>query len=102
MGLLQWQKPHARVTKLCQIAPHQFLQQLITIQLADHAAGIVVIGDIGGILRQKITNDLIDGIIALFAQRFEDRTQGALHILFFVAGKGEFDGALQFCYLTSV
>jgi hypothetical protein len=77
-----------------QIALHQFLEHLISVQLADHAAGIVVIGDISRILSQKIANNLIDGIIALLAQGFKDGTQGALHVLFFVTGKGEFDGAL--------
>ena len=50
-----------------QIAADQLLQKLVPIQLADHAAGIVVVGNVGGIFGQQITNDLVDGIVSLFA-----------------------------------
>ena len=53
---------------LSQIPPHQHLQQLITVDLADECAGTHVVGDIGGIFGENITNDLIDGVIAFFLQ----------------------------------
>jgi hypothetical protein len=65
--LLRWQKPPDKLV-VEQIAVNQVLQQFITIQLANHASGIVIVGNIGGIFSQKITNDLINGIVTLLAQ----------------------------------
>ena len=45
------------------------MQQLVAIQLADQRARAVVIRDIGGILREDIAYDLIDGVVALIFQR---------------------------------
>lgn len=41
----------------------QLLKQLVTVELADQAAGIVVVGNVGRILGQEITDYLIDGVI---------------------------------------
>ena len=57
-----------RAGSIEQIVPHQLLQQLITIELADETSGVVIIRDIGRILRKKIANNLVDGIITLFAK----------------------------------
>ena len=54
---------------LSEIAAHECLQQLVAIQLADQRARAVVIRDIGGILREDIAYDLIDGVVALIFQR---------------------------------
>jgi hypothetical protein len=72
-----------------QIAVNQVLQQFITIQLANHASGIVIIGDICGILSQKIANDLVNGVITLFIQSIEHTTQNGSHILLVIAGYGK-------------
>ena len=45
------------------------MQQLVAIQLADQRAGVVMVRDIGGVLRQDVAHDLVDGIIALILQR---------------------------------
>ena len=90
--LLPWQKPLG--VGLGQILTHQLLQQLVPVQLANQAAGVVVVGDIGGILGQKIADDLIDGIIALFLQRVEYRAENAAHIIPVVAGNCKFLCAL--------
>ena len=49
-----------------QIILHQRLQQLVPVHLADEGAGVVVVGDIGGILGQDVTHDLVDGVVTLF------------------------------------
>ena len=49
-----------------QIVLDQSLQQLVPVHLADEGAGVVVVGDVGGILGQNIAHDLVDGVIALF------------------------------------
>ena len=77
-----------------EIVLHQFLQQLVSIQLADHAAGIVVVGDIGGIFRKQITDDLINGIVTFFLQGVEHRAQDPAHAIPVVAGDCEFLCAL--------
>ena len=42
-----------------QITPDQLLQELIPVQAADEGAGIFVIRDIGGVLRDDIAHDLV-------------------------------------------
>ena len=75
-----------------EIFANQNLHQLIPVDLADHAAGIVVVGDVGGILGQQVSNDLVDGIVAFFGQGFVHTTENTAHILFIVAGYGELQG----------
>ena len=77
-----------------EIIAHQLLHQLVPVQLTDHAAGIVVVGDIGGIFCEQLTDDLIDGIIAFFIQSIEYTTQNAAHIFLIVAGNSKLDGAI--------
>ena len=48
-----------------QVFPNQHLHQLVPVNLADHTPGTVVIGDIGGIFRQQLADDLVNGILAL-------------------------------------
>ena len=73
-----------------QIAADQLLQKLVPIQLGDHTAGVVVVGDVGGVLGQQIADDLIHRIVALFLQSVEDGTKGAAHIVLVVAGYDKF------------
>lgn len=51
-----------------QILLHQLLEQLVPVQLADQGPGVVVVGDIGGILAEDIAHDLVDGVVPLFLQ----------------------------------
>ena len=53
---------------LAQILTNQNLQQLIAVNFADESAGIVMVSNIGGVFGEDISNDLVDGIIALFLQ----------------------------------
>ena len=58
--------PHQRRTQIgfCsvpQVLLHQLLEQLVPVQLADEGAGVVVVGDIGGVLREDVADDLVDG-----------------------------------------
>ena len=73
-----------------QIFPNQYLHQFITVNLADHAAGIIVVGDVGGILGQQIADDLVHRVVALFLQSVEDGTKGTAHIILVVAGYDKF------------
>jgi hypothetical protein len=78
-----------------QIATHQLLQKLIAVELADHTAGIVIVRNIGGIFREDISYDLVDGIVALFIQCVEHSPQNTVHIVFFVTGNCELDGIFR-------
>ena len=60
-----------------EIALQQHLEQLIPIQLADQRAGVVVVGDIGGVLAEDIAHNLIDGVITLLPQGVVDGGQNA-------------------------
>ena len=74
---------------------YQFLQQLVPIQLADQGAGVVVVGDIGGVLREDVSHDLIDGIIALFLQRAVYATQDLLDLRVLFVLNAEFPGVIH-------
>ena len=78
-----------------QVAPNQSLHQLVPLQLADHAASIVVIGDIGGIFGEQLANDLVVGVVPLFIQSIEHTAQYPTHIVFIVAGYSEFNGTVH-------
>ena len=46
----------------------QGLQQIVAVDAADDGARILVGRDIGGVLRQNIAYQLVDGVVALFLQ----------------------------------
>ena len=73
---------------------YELLQQLIAVELADQAAGIVVICDVSGVLRQEITDDLVDGVIAFFAECAIYRGQDRFHFLTAVLRYHKFDGVV--------
>ena len=75
-----------------QILLDQDLHQLIPVDLADAAAGVVVIGDVGGVFGQKIADDLVDGIITFLGQGIKHTPEDPAHVLFVVAGYCEFQG----------
>ena len=79
---------------LSQIPPHQHLQQLITVDLADECAGTHVVGDIGGIFGENITNDLIDGVIAFFLQCLIDGGQDVVNFSVLFHRDTEFTGKI--------
>ena len=70
----------------------QLLKQLVTVELADQAAGSVVVGNVGRILRQEITDYLIDGVIPFFAEGAIYGGQNALHLLTTVFRYHKLDG----------
>ena len=62
---------------------HQDLQKFIAVDLADQRARMVVVGDIGRILGEDVSHDLIDGIVALFLQCTIDRRHDLLDLFVF-------------------
>ena len=77
-----------------QIAAHERLQQLVAVELADERAGVVVIRDIGGVLRQDIADDLVDGVIALFLQCPIDGRENLMDLCVLLRGNIEFPGKI--------
>ena len=75
-----------------QVTVYQCLEQFVPVNLTNHAAGIIVIGDIGGILCQQVANDLVNGVITLFVQSVEHITENSAHIVFIIAGHSKLDG----------
>ena len=75
-----------------QVFPNQNLHHFVPVDLADHAAGVVVVGDVGWVLGQKVTYNLIDGVIALFGQGIKHTPENTAHVLFVVTGYGKFQG----------
>ena len=85
-----------------EIFANQNLHQLIPVDLADHAAGVVVVGDIGGILGEQIADNLVDGIITLFVESIEHTAEYPAHIVLIVAGYSKFDSAVHFVFLNVI
>jgi hypothetical protein len=48
-----------------QVIFDQSLQKLVSVYLPDQGPCVIMVGDIGRVLRQDIAHDLIDGVIAL-------------------------------------
>ena len=77
-----------------QVMPDQLLQEFVAVELADEAASVIVIGDISRIFGENVTDDLIDGIIALFSEGTVDLGEDLLHFLVCIYGYGKFDGIM--------
>ena len=77
-----------------QIMTNQLLQELVAVELADEAASVIVIRDIGRILGEKIADDLVDGIVALLRQGAVDLGENPLHFVRIVRRYGEFNGVV--------
>jgi hypothetical protein len=86
--------PFRQILLVKQIALHQLLEQFIPVQFADHAPGTVVIGDVCGILGEKVTDDLVNGVVTLFAQSVEYITKNSAHIFFVIAGNSKLNGVI--------
>lgn len=82
-------------SRMKQIVTNKLLQELITVELADEAASIIVIRDISGILREDETNDLIDGVVALLGEASIDLSENLLHLFVAVNGDCEFNGVVK-------
>jgi hypothetical protein len=74
-----------------QVVPDKLLKKLVAIELADEAASVIVVGDVGRILGKKIAHDLIDRIIALFREGAIDLREDLLHLRTVVDRHAEFD-----------
>ena len=77
-----------------QIALDELLEELVPVQLTNHGAGVVVICNIGGIFGQKVPYDLIDGVVTLFAEGVENRTENPMHVFAVITGDGELNGVV--------
>ena len=93
-GLLRKPRFVCRGVSVKQIVAHELLQELVPVKLADEAACVVVIRDIGRVLREKIADDLVDGIVALLRQGAVDLGQDPLHFLGAFGRHGEFYGVV--------
>ena len=68
---------------------NQILQQGVAVDPADEVSGIVVGGDIGRILRQNISNQLIYGVIALFTKCLVNGEQYIPYLLLLIVSDGK-------------
>ena len=93
---LHFRRESGRRRSVRQILLDQRLEQLIPIQLADESPGIVVVGDIGGVLRKDVPDDLIDGIIALLPQGVVNGSQNVLDLLVLIIIETELPGIVDF------
>ena len=93
-GLLHGKSPDHTILSVEQIALHQLLEQLVPVQLADHASGTVVIGDVGGVLGEKVAHNLVGGVIALLAQSVVNGAQDLTRGQLFTAGDRKLDGVV--------
>jgi len=83
-NLIILQKNRARVSGrgprlFFEVTCHKLVQQLVPVETADQAAGVVVVRDIGRVLGENVAHDLIDRVIALDDKRIVDGGQYFLH-----------------------
>jgi hypothetical protein len=66
--------PKAQNDRLfAKIKDDQLLQEFVPVEPADEASRIVKVGDISRILRQDVSYDLIDGVVALLPESVINR-----------------------------
>ena len=53
---------------LLKVEANDLVEQFVSVKLADDGTGVIVVGDISRIFRQKIADDLHHGIVPLFPQ----------------------------------
>ena len=81
----------AENTSALQIIAEHCAKQIISVYFSDKTTRIFIIGDIGRILGQKISNDLVDGIVSLFEQRSKYLLQNHFVLFFLIRCKRERD-----------
>ena len=74
-----------------QVVPDKLLKKLVAIELADEAASVVVVCDIGRVFGKQVTDDLIDGVIPFFTQRAVYGCEQRFHLLIGFIGNYKFD-----------
>jgi len=79
---------------LMEIFTHQNLEQLIAVDLADERAGLIMVGDIGGIFGQDIAYDLVDRVVAFFFKSLIHRQKNAMDLSILLLGKIKLAGKL--------
>lgn len=67
-----------------QIAGQQLLQQLIAVEAADEAAGVIVVGDIRRILGENVADELVDRVVAFDNKGMIHGSEDLLHFCFVV------------------
>ena len=78
-----------------QIALQQRLQQLVPVQLANEGPGVVVVGDVGGVLAEDVAHQLVDGIVALLLQGGVDGTEDGVDLVVLVHIDAELAGIID-------
>ena len=53
---------------LLKVEANDLVEQFVSVKFADNGTGVIVVGDISRIFRQKIADDLHHGIVTLFPQ----------------------------------
>ena len=61
--------PAGMLLGIVKVVGHNIRQQAIPVDLPNEPAGVEVIGDVGGVLCQQITDDLADCVVPLFLER---------------------------------
>ena len=80
-----------QISSVEQIVPDQFLQKIVPINFADQATGVVEVCDVCGVLREQITDNLVDGIVTFLAERTVNGCQNLLHFRCGIVRNHKFD-----------
>ena len=77
-----------------QVFANQHLHEFIPVNFTNHASGVIIVCNIGGIFCQQIPYDLVDWVIAFLRQGIKHAPENTAHIFFVVTGYCEFLGIL--------
>ena len=78
-----------------EVTANELLEQFISVETADLTAGAIVVRNVGRVLSQQITDDLVDGIVTFFGQGIEYAPQNLAHTFLIVSGNCKLDGAFR-------
>lgn len=77
-----------------EVTANELLEQFISVETADLTAGAIVVRNVGRVLSQQITDDLVDGIVTFFRQGSKYIAQNLAHALLVVSGNRKLDGTI--------
>ena len=78
-----------------EVTANELLEQFISVETADLTAGAIVVRNVGRVLSQQITDDLVDGIVTFFGQCGMNAAKDLLHTFLIVGRNGELNGAVS-------
>ena len=86
-----------RKVSALEVRPYKHLKELVTVDVADEASGVVVCGYVCRVLGEDIANDLVDGVVALLDKSVVDDVEVPAELSFLILVDCEGHGFIEHC-----